>query len=91
MEQDWMKDPTLSHIDKNKLQFMQKMFVESKDLTQKEMMPFFMALAMKSKKEKIHFTKEEADAIIAVLKANSSPQELTQMDRIMKMYQQKKA
>lgn len=86
-----MKDPTLSHIDKNKLQFMQKMFVESKDLTQKEMMPFFMALAMKSKKEHIRFTKEEADAIIAVLKANSSPQELTQMDRIMKMYQQKKA
>lgn len=86
-----MKDPTLSHIDKNKLEFMQKMFVESKDLTQKEMMPFFMALAMKSKKEKIRFTKEEADAIIAVLKANSSPQELTQMDRIMKMYQQKKA
>lgn len=89
MDQDWMSDPSLAHIEKNKLQFMQKMFVESRKLSQKEMMPFFMSLAMKSKREKIQFTQEEAEAVIAVLKKNSSEQELSQMDQIMKMYQKK--
>lgn len=89
MENEWMNDPSLSHIDKNKLQFMQKMFVESRNLSQKQMMPFFMSLAMKSKKEKISFSQEEAETVIAVLKKNSTPQELAQMDQIMKMYQKK--
>lgn len=89
MENDWMKDPSLEGISPEKLLFMQKMFVESRQLSQKEMVPFFMSLAMKRKKEKISFTKEEADAVIAVLKKNSSSDELAQMDKIMKMYQKK--
>ena len=52
-ETQWMDDERLSSIPKEKLQFLQKMFFESKKLTQKELMPFLMALAGRAKKEKI--------------------------------------
>lgn len=83
-ENSWMKDPSLADIDPVKLEFMQKMFLESKTLSQKELLPFFMALAMRSKKQNIHFTEDETNRIIAVLKANSTPEELNKMDFIMK-------
>ncbi|NLL79898.1 MAG: hypothetical protein GX234_08930 [Clostridiales bacterium] len=85
-ENSWMKDPSLADIDSRKLDFMQKMFIESKSLSKKEMMPFFMALAMKSKKENIQFTEDETNRIIAVLKANSTPEELKKMDFVMKKW-----
>ncbi|MBO5292255.1 MAG: hypothetical protein J6B10_03625 [Lachnospiraceae bacterium] len=88
-ENSWMKDPSLADIDPKKLNFMQKMFLESRSLSQKEMIPFFMALAMKSKKENIHFTEDETNRIISVLKANSTPDELRKMDFIMKKWGKK--
>ncbi len=83
-ENEWMKDPSLSNIDTAKLDFMQKMFLESKALSTKELLPFFMALAMRSKKEHIQFTEDEVDRIISVLKLNSSSEELAKMDFILK-------
>lgn len=88
-ETSWMKDPSLSNIDGKKLQFLQKMFFESRSLSQKELMPFFMALAMRSKKENIHFTEDETNRIIAVLKNHSTPDELSKIDFVMKKWGKK--
>ena len=49
----WMNDKRIASIPKEKLDFLQKMFFESKNLSQKELMPFLMALAGRAKKEKI--------------------------------------
>lgn len=89
MENEWMQDPSLRNIDRSKLEFMQKMFFESKKLTKKELMPFFMALAAKSKANNITFTPQETEAVIAVLKKHSSPDELMKINQVMKLYQKK--
>ena len=81
-----MKDPSLTGIEDKKLQFMQKMFVESKSLSKSEMIPFFMALASKSKRENIQFTEDETKRIVSVLQANSTPEELAKMNLIMKRW-----
>lgn len=42
---EWMREPSLKDIPVDKLDFLQKMVFESKTLSQKELMPFLMALA----------------------------------------------
>lgn len=88
-ESSWMQDPSLADIDAKKLDFMQKMFLESRNLSQKELVPFLMALAMRSRKENIRFTDDETNRIIAVLKKYSTPDELSKMDFVMKKWGKK--
>lgn len=81
----WMNDPSLSNISPEKLQFLQKMVFESKNLSKKELLPFFMSISKLSKEKNIQFTKEEMDAIILVLKAHSTPEELEKINKVMQM------
>ncbi len=60
----WMQDPSLKGISMEKLDFLQKMVFESSSLSQKELMPFLMALAQKSRTANITFTQEEMTVII---------------------------
>ena len=39
---EWINDPALAGIDKAKLDFLQMMVFEGKNLTPKEMLPFLM-------------------------------------------------
>ncbi len=87
---EWMKDPRIASISKNKLDFLQKMFFESKKLSQKELMPFLMALAGRAKKEKISFEQNEVDMILAFIKENSSPEECKKIDQTLRLFSEKK-
>lgn len=82
---DWMSDPTLSHIPKAKLEFLQKMVFDSKTLSKKEMLPFLLSLSKVSKENNIQFSKEEMDLIVQVLRQYSSPEELSKINKIMSM------
>ena len=73
-----------------KLDFLQKMVFESSSLSQKELMPFLMALAQKSRTANITFTQEEMTVIIEAIKKYSTPEELMKMNQIMKLMQQRK-
>ena len=86
----WMQDPRIASIPKEKLNFLQKMFFESKKLSQKELMPFLMALAGRAKKEKISFEQQEVDMILAVIKENSSPEECKKIDQTLRLFSLKK-
>lgn len=81
----WMQEPDVRDIPQEKLDFLQKLVFESTKLTQKELLPFLMALAQRSKAEKISFSQEEMNAIIEAIKKYSSPEELKKMDQIMKI------
>lgn len=70
--------------------FLQKMVFESSSLSQKELMPFLMALAQKSRTANITFTQEEMTVIIEAIKKYSTPEELMKMNQIMKLMQQRK-
>ena len=88
-ENSWMNDPSLADIEVKKLDFMQKIFLESRSLSQKELIPFLMALAMRSRKENIRFTEDETNRIIAVLKQHSTPEELNKIDFVLKKWGKK--
>ena len=64
---------------------MQKLVFESSTLSQKELLPFLMALAQKSKSSNISFSKEEMNAIIEAIKKHSSPAEIAKINQIMKL------
>lgn len=89
-EANWMDDARISSIPKEKLLFLQKMFFESKTLSQKELMPFLMALAGRAKKEKIHFEQSEVDLILAVIRDHASPEECKKIDQTLKLFSSKK-
>lgn len=87
---DWMNDARIASIPKEKLLFLQKMFFESKTLSQKELMPFLMALAGRAKKEKISFSQPETDLILAVIREYSSPEECKKIDQTLKLFSGRK-
>lgn len=86
----WMQEPSVQDIPKEKLDFLQKLVFESKSLSQKELLPFLMALAQRSKEEKITFTQEEMNAIIEAIKKYSTPDEINKMNQIMRLMAQKR-
>ena len=87
---DWMQDPALIHIPASKLQFLQNMLFESQKHSGKEMLPFFMSLAMKAKSQNITYSPEEIDLIIPVLKKYASEEEIAKMNQVIKIFQNRK-
>ena len=81
----WMQDPRLKDIPKHKLELLQIMVFESKNLKQDEMLPFFMSVMKISKEKKISFTHEEMELILDVLKGNASKEDLTKINQLMQM------
>lgn len=84
--QEWMKDERIAHIDPVKLQFLQKLVFELQQLSDKEKLPFLMALASSTKKKNISFTEEEVSQIIEVIKEYSSPEEISKMNKVLSMF-----
>lgn len=82
---EWMHDKTLAHIPHAKLEFLQIMLFESRNLKQEEMLPFFMSVVKMSREKNITFTEAEMDSILEVLKEHSSAEELNRMNQIMQM------
>ena len=86
----WMNEPSLKDIPQEKLDFLQKMVFESKNLSQKELVPFLMALAQRSRSSNISFTQNEMTTIIEAIQKYSTPEELIKMNQIMKLMQRRK-
>lgn len=85
ISQDWMYDPSLKDIPENKLLFLSALFEKGSTLSQKEMMPFLMSLAQKSKEENIIFEKDELQKILDVFKRNATQTELDKINKAMNM------
>ena len=83
----WMAEPSLQDIPQEKLDFLQKMVFESRELSQKDLLPFLMALAQRSRSSNITFSTEEMNTIIEAIKKYSTPEELLKMNQIMKLMQ----
>ncbi len=85
-DQSWMNDSRISHIDDAKLQFLQKLVFEMQKLSDKEKLPFLMALATSTKKKNISFSDTEVSQIIEVIKEYSSEEEIQKMNKILSMF-----
>lgn len=79
----WMDDPALADIPKEKLVFLQSVVFDSKNLSQKEMMPYLFAMANKAKSSKISFSKEETERIVAAIKKTSTKEDLNRMNQVL--------
>ena len=82
---EWLNDPALAGVDKAKLSFLEKLFVQSTsiDMTnQKEMLPFLLSLSKLSKENNISFEKDEVALIYSVLQKYSSKEDISKMEKI---------
>ena len=87
--QKWMNDIRLKDIETNKLDFLQKLVFESSNLTETQKIPFLMALASKTQKDKVKFSREETLEIIEVLKDYSTQDELQKINSILKVFHER--
>ena len=85
-----MQEASVKDIPRKKLEFLQKLVFESKSLSQKELLPFLMALAQRSRDENISFSAVETTAIVDAIRKYSTPEELLKMNQIMKLMEKRK-
>ncbi len=80
----WMNDPALATIDKAKLLFLEKLFLQTSDIKndKKEMMSFLLSLSKLSKENNISFKKEEVELIYSVLQKYSTGEDLAKMKQL---------
>ena len=90
MNSEWMKDESLKEIDPYKLEFLQALVFESSNLRKEQLFPFLMAVAKRGQEKSVTFSDEEINAIVAVLKKQATPEELSKMDKILAMRARKK-
>lgn len=90
MNNEWMKDESLKEIDPYKLEFLQALVFESSNLRKEQLLPFLMAVAKRGQEKNVTFSDEEINAIVAVLKKQATPEELSKMDKILAMRARKK-
>lgn len=83
MQNDWIKEDSLKDIDPYKLDFLQALFFESKNLKKEQMLPFLMAVAKRGQEKNVTFTEDEINKIVAVLKEHASPEELAKIEKVM--------
>lgn len=84
-QNEWMNDPLVANIDKSKLQFLQTLVFESKNLTKEQMLPFLMSIAQKGRSQNISFEEDEINLIITALRKYASPGEIEKINKLMKM------
>ncbi len=90
MQTEWMNDPALKEIDRQKLEFLQALVFESSHLKKEQLLPFLMNIAKRGQANNISFTDEEIEAIIQVLQKNATPQEIAKMEKILAMRSRQK-
>ena len=90
MNNEWMKDESLQGIDPYKLEFLQALVFESSNLRKEQLFPFLMAVAKWGQEKNVTFSDEEINAIVAVLKKQATPEEMSKMDKILAMWARKK-
>lgn len=81
----WTKDPSLAGLDPAKLAMLNSFAQQGAGKNPQELLPLLMAAASQSRAKGTRFSREEMDAIIQVLKAGKSPEEIARMDKIIQM------
>jgi len=78
----WMSDPLVADIAKDKLDFLNMIVVECKGKSQKEVMPKLMMGLKQAKEKNISFTGEEINRMMTAIKKYSTKEELDMFEKI---------
>lgn len=82
---NWMDDPVLSGISKEKMNILTKILDSSNGLEPKQMLMHFIQESNKASKNGVNFTNEETDAILNVMKQDMTPAEIKKIETIRRM------
>ncbi len=82
---DFLSGFMQNQIDQSKLQFLQMLVFESKNLTKEQMLPFLLSVAQKGKNSNISFDDREIELIVAALRKYASPEEADKINKVMAM------
>ena len=80
----WMEDSLVQRIPKEKLRFLEQMFLEGQGKSQKELMSFLLPMMKKAKQENLTFTPQEIQAAISAIRKYSTIEENRKIDKILK-------
>lgn len=81
----WKEHPALKHMDAQKLKWLEKLAEETSTQKPENLLPFLLAINSHAQKKGIHFTNEETDVILCVLKENMTPEEQRRVDSMRKL------
>lgn len=82
---NWKEDPVLSGISNEKMEILSKILDNSGGMQPKQMLTYFIQESNKASKNGVNFSDTETDAILNVLKADMTPEEIKKIDMIKKM------
>lgn len=80
---EWMSDPLVSDIPKEKLEFLQKMFQAGQGKPQKEMMSSILPLLKQGQSKHLTLSPAEITAAIAAIRNHSNAAENQKIDSIL--------
>ena len=80
---EWMEDPLVADIPKEKLEFLQTMFLAGQGKTQKEMMSSILPLLKQGQSKHLTLSPAEITAPIAAIRNHSSAAENQKIDSIL--------
>ncbi len=80
---EWMNDDSIKGISPKKLEFLEKMFLETQGKNQKELMTLLMPMMKKAQQEHLTFTPAEMNAAISAIKKHSTAEEIAKMDQLL--------
>ena len=81
----WMDNPQLAGLDKEKLKMLQGLADQGMNKSQSDMLPFLMSAATKVMENVLKFSPDEINMIIEVLKIGKSPKEAARLDKIVSL------
>ena len=81
----FMTDPRTKNIAPEKLQLIQQFIIANQTKSPSEILPQMMQLSNQMKAQGLSLTKTEMELLIDVLKSTMSPEERTQIDRVIQM------
>lgn len=82
---EWLNDPALEGIAKEKLAFLEKIFAQITSIdmaNQKEMLPFLLSLSKLSRESNISFDKSEFAIVYSVLQKYSDKEDKAKMEKL---------
>lgn len=87
---EWMNDPLLANIDPMKLELLQSLIFESKNLSREQMLPYMMSLTKRGNIRNTSFTDAETEIIVTVLRKHADPSDLEKINKVMAMRRNKR-
>ena len=81
-QKDWSKDPRLSGLPPEKLQFLNDSAGQISRQPKSQLLSAFAAMQLEANQRGIHFSNEETGAIVAVLSSGMSPEEKRRVEML---------